>query len=88
MTTKIKSRWVVTSDDSRYIINREKDGGVILLDCAVIDPNDPESSVGLFYISPEDAPTFLSAMKTALALDEQNGIPASRKPKAGKTPAK
>ncbi|MEI6169244.1 MAG: hypothetical protein WCS52_18835 [bacterium] len=88
MTKKIKSRWVVTSDDSRYIINREKDGGVILLDCAVIDPNDAESSVGLFYISPDDAPAFLSAMKTAIALDEQSGIPASRKTKAVKAPAK
>lgn len=71
MTKKIKSRWVIKSDDSRYIINREEDGGLILLDCAVLEPNDPDSMEGLFYISPADARVFLTLMKAAVALDEK-----------------
>ena len=81
MAKKIGSRWVVKSDDARYIINREKDGGLILLDCAVLEPNDPDSMEGLFYIAPGDADTFLSAMKAALALDEKSAPSPSGKAK-------
>jgi hypothetical protein len=88
MTKKIQSRWVVKSDDSRYIINREKDGGVILLDCAVLEPNDPDSMEGLFYIAPADAEAFLNTMKAALALDEQSNSPAPEKNKPAKAGAK
>ncbi len=72
MTKKISSRWVVKSDDSRYIINREKDGGLILLDCSVLEPNDPDSMEGLFYIAPSEADAFLALMKTALVLDAKD----------------
>ncbi len=66
---KIESRWVVKSNDSRYIINREKDGGLIILDCDVLEPNDPDSMEGLFYVAPEAAKVFLALMKSAIALD-------------------
>jgi len=85
MTKKIKSRWVVKSDDSRYIINREKDGGLILLDCSVLEPDDPDSMEGLFYIAPTEANAFLALMKTALVLDEKNAISASGKAKVVKS---
>ncbi len=82
MKHKIKSRWVIKSDDSRYIINREVDGGLILLDCAVLEPNDPDSMEGLFYIAPEDANTFLATMKAALELDAKSeaATPGKTKP--------
>lgn len=69
MKRKMQSRWVVKSADSRYIINREKDGGLILLDCSVLEPDDPDSMAGLFYVAPEEAGAFLALVKSALALD-------------------
>ena len=81
MTKKIQSRWVVKSDDSRYIINREKDGGLILLDCSVLEPNDPDSMEGLFYIAPPEAQAFLSLMKAAIELDGKSVASAPGKVK-------
>lgn len=81
MTKKIKSRWVVKSDDSRYIINREVDGGLIFLDCSVLEPNDPDSMEGLFYVAPGEADAFLAALKTAIALDEKRETPGKKKSK-------
>lgn len=78
MSKKTANRWVVKSDDSRYIINREKDGGLILLDCSVLEPNDPDSMVGLFYVAPDEADAFLKIMKAAVALDEKAGKPAKK----------
>jgi hypothetical protein len=85
MKHKIKSRWVVKSDDSRYIINREVDGGLILLDCAVLEPNDPDSREGLFYVAPEDVHSFLTAMKAGLALDAKMEAAAHGKAKPEKS---
>lgn len=69
MKKKLDSRWVVKSNDNRYIINRENDGGLILLDCSVLEPDDPDSMAGLFYVAPEEADAFLALVKSALALD-------------------
>jgi len=88
MIKKIQSRWVVKSNDSRYIINREKDGGLILLDCSVLEPNDPESMEGLFYIAPQEAEAFLSLMKAAIELDEKTGATKSGKDQKTKSPTK
>ena len=78
MSKKTANRWAVKSDDSRYIINREKDGGLILLDCSVLEPNDPDSMVGLFYIAPDEAESFLKIMKAAVILDEKTGTSANK----------
>ena len=63
------SIWVAESKTGRFIMDRTDDGGLMIVDCAMLDPDDEESGDGMFPVMPEDAEEFLAVMRKAVEMD-------------------
>jgi len=66
----MKSIWTCENKDGRFIIDRTVDGGLFLVDCALINPDDEEDMSHIFSFDPEDADEFLDLMKRAVIQNE------------------
>jgi len=70
---KFTSKWRVESDDGRFEIDRCSDGGLVIVDRAVWNPDDKDDMQGIFTVLPEDRILFMQIIKTALATEVLEG---------------
>ncbi len=65
------SKWQAESESGQFVIDRVDDGGMILIDHALLDPDDDDCELGIFAIMPENAEEFLAVMRKAIELDSK-----------------
>jgi hypothetical protein len=65
------SRWIAESKTGRFSIDRTADGGLMIVDYAMVDPDDEDSLDGMLPILPEEAEEFLGMMRKAVKLDQK-----------------
>jgi hypothetical protein len=64
-------KWMAESESGQFVIDRADDGGLILIDHALLDPDDDDCEMGIFAIMPENSEEFLAVMRKALELDSK-----------------
>lgn len=67
--SKVISKWCVESHDGRFVIDRCSDGGLVIVDHALMNPDDDKDVDGIFCVMREDRIIFMELMKKAVAMD-------------------